>query len=155
MDVQMDRSMYYEMTLEQRWEEIFGCENFEDGNRVVDFGVCVEKEMAAVLGKRVAVGERDVGDGFVWFSPARVGLSLAIVERIKWLEEKGGFEWVEEGKEKEVKVKRREEFDGVGIVWKRFGCYVLVERFVLKTMDATLVLSWEFRHTHQIRTKWE
>ncbi|CAK9316782.1 unnamed protein product [Citrullus colocynthis] len=155
VDVQMDRSMYYEMTLEQRWEEIFGCENFEDGNRVVDFGVCVEKEMAAVLGKRVAVGERDVGDGFVWFSPARVGLSLAIVERIKWLEEKVGFEWVEEGKEMEVKVKRREEFDGVGIVWKRFGCYVLVERFVLKRMDATLVLSWEFRHTHQIRAKWE
>ncbi|XP_038892947.1 uncharacterized protein LOC120081844 [Benincasa hispida] len=154
VDVQMDRSMYYEMTLEQSWEEIFECENFEDGNRVVEFGVSVEKEVVVVLGKTVAGGERDVGNGFVWFSPAKIGLSLAIVERIKWQEEEGGFEWVEEGKEKEVKVKRREEFEGVGIVWKRFGCYVLVERFVLKRLDGTLVLSWEFRHTHQIRTKW-
>ncbi|XP_022149024.1 uncharacterized protein LOC111017544 [Momordica charantia] len=92
---QMSNSPYYEMTLQQNWEEIFGCGNLEGGG--------VEREVAA--------------------SSTGVGLSLAVVER-------GGFEWRGE-REMKVKVKRRAEYEGV-VEWSRIGCYVLVERFVLK-----------------------
>lgn len=51
-------------------------------------------------------------------------------------------------------MKRIEEFGGVG-EWRKFGCYVLVERFVLKRMDGSLVLTYDFKHTHHVRTKWE
>jgi hypothetical protein len=51
-------------------------------------------------------------------------------------------------------VKRVEEFGGDG-GWKKFGCYVLVERFVLRRMDGSLVLTNDFKHTHQVRSKWE
>ncbi|TQD75209.1 hypothetical protein C1H46_039250 [Malus baccata] len=47
-----------------------------------------------------------------------------------------------------------EEFGGV-YKWRKFGCYVLVERFVLKRMDGSLVLTYDFRHTHHIRSTWE
>uniref|UniRef100_A0A0A0KQZ6 Uncharacterized protein n=2 Tax=Cucumis sativus TaxID=3659 RepID=A0A0A0KQZ6_CUCSA len=151
VDSQIKNSPYYEMTLQQNWVEVFGCGN-NSGGRGVELDVLVEKEVVSVAG-RVVAGV-NIGDGAAWFGSSRVGLSMAIVERIKWEEEKGGFEWVREGGEKEVKVKRREEFEGVGM-WRRFGCYVLVERFELRRMDGTLVLSWEFRHTNQIRTKWE
>ncbi|KAI4357910.1 hypothetical protein L6164_001826 [Bauhinia variegata] len=82
---------------------------------------------------------------------ASVGLSTAIVERMKWEQERSG--WIE-GKEKEVRVERVEELKG-NSGWKKFGCYVLVESFVLKRLDGSLVLTYSFRHTHQIRTKWE
>ena len=61
------------------------------------------------------------------------------------------------GEKRKVVVNRREEFDGVmdGGGWKRFGCYVLVERFVLRTMDGSVVLTYDFKHTHHIRSKWE
>jgi hypothetical protein len=53
-----------------------------------------------------------------------------------------------------VSVKRTEEFDGKG-EWRKFGCYVLVERFALKRMDGNVVLTFDFRHPLQIRSKWE
>ncbi|XP_022981544.1 uncharacterized protein LOC111480602 [Cucurbita maxima] len=152
VDYQINNSPYYEMTLEQSWEDIFWCGNYRNAGRGVDVDVSVKKEVVSVEGK--AVGGVSVSDGVAWLVPTRVGLSLAVVGRMRWEEQRGGFEWVGEGGEKEVKVKRREEFEGVGM-WKRFGCYVLVERFVLKRRDGSLVLTWEFRHTHQIRTKWE
>ncbi|XP_022149086.1 uncharacterized protein LOC111017584 [Momordica charantia] len=149
---QVSNSPYYEMTLQQSWEEIFGCGNLGGGERGVDFDVSVEKEVILIAGQRT--DGREVGDGVVWFGSWGVGLSLAIVERVKWEEERAGFEFGKEKEKKYVKVKRREEYGGVG-EWKRFGCYVLIERFVLKRMDGSLVLTWEFKHTHQIRTKWE
>lgn len=63
---------------------------------------------------------------------------------------------MQEGEEKKVRVvKERLKFKEMGKRWKRFGCYVLVERFVVKRMDGSLVLTWEFRHTHQLTAKWE
>ncbi|XP_022945417.1 uncharacterized protein LOC111449654 [Cucurbita moschata] len=150
---QMSNSPYYEMTLRRDWFEIFGCESSGEGNNGVDVDVYVEREVASVAGG-AAARRRYGGDGFVWFEAAGVGLSTAIVERVKWEEGREGFGWVEEGEEKKIRVRRREELKGVGI-WRRFGCYVLVERFVLKRMDGSVVLTWEFRHTHQLTTKWE
>ncbi|KAH7515383.1 hypothetical protein FEM48_Zijuj10G0020600 [Ziziphus jujuba var. spinosa] len=117
---------------------------------VVD--VSIEREEVAIGGRKdggVHV-ERDGFNGLMWSKGdgISVGLSLVILERMEWEEKR--FGWVG-GKEKEVRVKKVEEFGE----WKKFGCYVLVERFVLKRMDGSLVLTYDFRHTNQIRSRWE
>lgn len=56
----------------------------------------------------------------------------------------------------EKRVNKVEEFGGkMKSEWREFCCYVLVERFVLKRRDGSLVLTCDFRHTHQIRSRWE
>ena len=119
----------------------------------------VQREVVTVGGREAVVDERNVGDGVVWFRSSSnlgeetsVALSLAIVERMKWEQKRVG--WIG-GNGKRVTVKRVEEFAGIG-GWKKFGCYVLVERFVLKRLNGSLVvLNYDFKHTHQIRCKWE
>ncbi|KAG7013091.1 hypothetical protein SDJN02_25847, partial [Cucurbita argyrosperma subsp. argyrosperma] len=148
---QMRSSPYYEMTLEQHWEEVFGCYN--EGGLVgngVEVDVYVKRQGVFVGG--VAAERVVVDGGVVWFGEREVGVSTAVVERVKWEEERGGFKWG--GHEEVERVVRREAFEGLG-VWRRFGCYALVERFVLKRMDGSVVLTWDFTHTHQIRIKWE
>lgn len=157
---QLEMSPYYQMTLEQRWEEIFSCEN--DGG----FGNSVVVD--AVVGREmVRLGEDDdereawcdegdnVNGGIVWFRSGEVsvGLSVAIVEKMKWVQEKFGWN-VKESKQGRLILKREEEFRGVG-EWRKFGCFVLVERFVLRRMDGSLVLTYDFKHTSEIRSKWE
>jgi hypothetical protein len=153
------KSIYYEMRLEQKWEQVFSCENnYSHGNTVV-VDALVQREVVTVGGREAVVDERSVGDGVVWFrSSSNVGeetsvaLNLAIIERMKWEQKRVG--WIG-GNGKRVTVKRVEEFAGIG-GWKKFGCYVLVERFVLKRLNGSLVvLNYDFKHTHQIRCKWE
>lgn len=157
---QMNVSMYYEMTLEQRWEQILSCGNSynEDNCAVVD--VTVQTELVSLAGDMEAVPHDNINvvDGVIWFRTSNnvgeeisLGLSTKITERMKWEQERFGFIGENEG---QVSVKRVEEFRGVGD-WRKFGCYVLVERFVLKRMDGSLVLTYDFKHSHQIRTKWE
>ncbi|XP_061986051.1 uncharacterized protein LOC133704984 [Populus nigra] len=155
---QLIASRYYEMTLEQRWELIFACENsVSEGNSVIVDAV-VQREVIAVAGREVEPDERNLVDGIMWFrsssnggGEASVGLSLEVVERMKWEQERAG--WLG-GNESYATVKRVEEFGGIG-GWKKLGCYVLVERFVLRRMDGSLVLTYDFKHTHQIRSKWK
>ncbi|CAN1296168.1 hypothetical protein LINPERPRIM_LOCUS23052 [Linum perenne] len=55
-----------------------------------------------------------------------------------------------------VKLMKRVEFEGGAVkIWKRFGYFVLVERFVLRRIDGSFLMSYEFKHLHQFRTKWE
>lgn len=155
------RSMFYEITLEQNWEQIFACDEktaTNGGNSVVVDAV-VKSEVVVVGEKDAVADERDLAAGVLWFRSVdnlgvetSIGLSLALVERMKWEQERVGHVV---GKEKEARVEKREEFCGESSEWKRFGCYVLVERFVLKRMDGSLALTHDFRHIHQIRTKWE
>ncbi|CAM8881696.1 unnamed protein product [Rhodiola kirilowii] len=77
-----------------------------------------------------------------------IGLSVGLVERMKWEQSSAG--WVDRGGGDEVIRVRVEERYG----WRRFGVYVLVERFVLKRMNGSLVLTHDFYHTHQKKTKW-
>ena len=155
---QVSISRYYGMKLEQRWEQIFASEyNSSDGYSVVVNAV-VQRETVAVAGREAAPDSRNTVDGVMWFRSSgdvgggtSVGLSLEIVEGMKWERERGG--WLG-GDETEVTVKRVEGFGGIG-GWKKFGCYVLVERFVLTRMDGSLVLTYDIKHTHQIRSKWE
>ncbi|KAJ9708030.1 hypothetical protein PVL29_000204 [Vitis rotundifolia] len=152
---QAKRSVYYEMTLEQKWEQIFACENsYNEGNNTVAVDVVVQGEVVAVAGGETVHDERNVVDGVMWFrssSGASVGLRLDIIERMKWEQVRAGWDGE---KKKEVRVERAEEYGGTG-GWRKFGCYVLVETFVLKRMDGSLVLSHGFKHTHQIKCRWE
>ncbi|VVA35352.1 PREDICTED: (DUF1262) [Prunus dulcis] len=159
---QMKKCMFYEISLEQRWEKIFDSinENVEGKNKGAVFvDAFVQREVVFVGGSEAIWDERNVsGEGFMLFKSfdgvgreTSVGLSMKIVERMKWEQERVG--WVG-GNERRVKVERVEEFGGTGGRWKRFGCYVLVERFVLKRMSIAL-LAYDFKHTHQIRSKWE
>lgn len=153
---QMKMSVFYELTLEQRWEKIFSKEN--SGKDVVFVDVNVQTEVAKVAGKDAVWDENGVVDGVLWYksfddagAETSVGLSMEIVEGMKWEQQRVG--WVA-GNMRQVRVERVEEFGGT-YKWKKLGCYVLVESFVLKRMDRRLMLTCDYRHTNQIRGKWE
>nr|XP_017216964.1 PREDICTED: uncharacterized protein LOC108194514 [Daucus carota subsp. sativus] len=155
---QMENSMFYEMTLEQRWDQIFERDNIDDG-KVAMVDAVVQTEIVLVGGREAVWNKMNVVDNTVRFKSFRsqgekevsVGLSLEIVERMKWEEERVGWVGGDEGK---VRVNRVEEFGGGAEGWKKFGCYVLVESFVLKRMDGSLVMTCDFKHCHQIKCLW-
>ncbi|GMP58697.1 hypothetical protein CsSME_00022280 [Camellia sinensis var. sinensis] len=156
---QMKISMFYEMTLEQRWEQIFTCENGYNQGNVVSVDVTVQRERVIVVGREAVWDDNNVANGVIWFTSfggvgeeVNIGLSSLIVDRMKWEQERGGWPRSEK---KQVRVNKT-EYAGIGVGgWSRFGCYVLVERFVLKRMDGSVVLTYDFKHTHVIRSKWE
>ncbi|KAK9064653.1 hypothetical protein SSX86_016035 [Deinandra increscens subsp. villosa] len=167
---QVKKSVFYEMTLEQRWERVFEHEKKHD-NEGDDVSVEASFHSEAVFvgesRNEAKWDERKVVDGnykyssniltVIWFTclggdnekKESVGLNLAIVERMRWEEEKVG--WVGGG---EKMIERMERFERIG-GWKKYGCYVLVERFVLKRMDGSLVLTYDFGHSHQIKSIFE
>jgi len=149
---QMKKSVFYELTLEQRWEKIFSKENSGEGGMLVD--VIIQTEVAKVEGKDAVWDENRLVDGVLWFKSVEeksVGLSLEVVEAMKW--EQRRFGW-NAGNGRQVRVTKVEEFDGAN-KWKKFSSYVLVESFLLKRMDGKLMLTYDYRHSHQIRSKWE
>ncbi|CAK7325114.1 unnamed protein product [Dovyalis caffra] len=149
--------MFYEMTLKQKWVRLFSCSNSDDfvtGDSVA-VDVNVETEVIDVLGMGTC-RSRKVTGGTTWFAAldkegvaASVGLDRVIIEKI--IGDQESFGWV---KEKD-KVKKVAKFEGKSGDWKKFGCYVLVERYVLRGRNRRLVLTYEFRHTHKISCKWE
>ncbi|XP_021718270.1 uncharacterized protein LOC110686003 [Chenopodium quinoa] len=157
--VQIKNSIYYEMTLEQRWERIFTAERSNnDQEKTVIVNAMVPAEVVRIAGQLEAQEEMIDGRGVVWYKAIdgsgtvyRTGLSSLIVERIMW--EEGRLGWTKE-KEKWINVVKEEKYEGI-TDWKTFGCYLLVESFVLKRGDGRNVLTYDFRHTHQIRSKWE
>ncbi|KAL0001084.1 hypothetical protein SO802_014865 [Lithocarpus litseifolius] len=153
---QMSTSMYYEMKLEQKWEQIFACENNDNQGNVVVVDVVLPREVISISGREVVDG--NVAYGVMLFKSfnrgreIRVGLNLEVIERMKWEQERVGWVW---GNDRQVSLKRVEEFERMG-QWSKFGCYILVERFVLiKRMDGSLVLTYDFNHIDKIRNKWE
>ncbi|KAJ4962043.1 hypothetical protein NE237_021953 [Protea cynaroides] len=149
---QMKRSMFYEITLEQQWKQIYQCENNLDNHNFVAVDVSVQREAALLFGREALHNQTNVTEGVIWFSTvngaaaggvsSKVRLSSAVVERMRWEQERVG--WVG-GKEKQVRVDRVEEFQGGKNGWKKYSCYVLVERSVFKRMDGSLLLTYEFR----------
>ncbi|KAG6654036.1 uncharacterized protein LOC122309164 [Carya illinoinensis] len=154
---QMTRSMYYKITLEQKWEQLFSCEKSESQSNAVVVDAVVQREEVLIAGMKVV--DLNVVDEVMWFKSfgngggeVRVGLSMLVVERMKWEQIRVG--WVG-GNERQVALKRVEEFGGSAGEWMKFGLYVLVERFVVKRMDGSLVLTYDFKHINQTRAKWE
>ncbi|XP_068643900.1 uncharacterized protein [Aristolochia californica] len=156
---QMERSIFYEINLEQYWEQVFGCKNSDnDEGNAVTVNTSLQREVVRLCGEEeVMAQDISVGDGWVWFRTQNsgveksVGLTLPVLERMRWEAKRGG--WVER-EEREERIKRVVEFKGKG-GWSSYGCYVLVERFVLKRIDGNLVLTYDFRHTHGFESKWE
>ncbi|KAG7646181.1 hypothetical protein AtNW77_Chr1g0014771 [Arabidopsis thaliana] len=155
---QMYKSMYYSMTLQQRFEEVFFCENVGNNKRfevVVD--VEVETEVVKLEGERIARETQGVNsDGVVWFNSSgneKIGLGSVVLERMKWEEER--FGWLNKGYEQRSSIKRTERFEGGGPYWKSYRCYVLVETFELKRTDGSLVLTYEFKHVDKLKSKWD
>ncbi|CAA7039293.1 unnamed protein product [Microthlaspi erraticum] len=153
---QMKRSMYYSMTLHQRFEEVFFCENVDDKQFEVVVDVEVETEVVKLEGEKIARENKGVdSDGVVWFSTVsgtgqeKVGLGSVVLERMKWEEERFGWSKMSSN------IKRSERFEGGSSHWKSYRCYVLVESFVLKRIDESLVLTYEFKHVDKLKSKWD
>ncbi|WOH07769.1 hypothetical protein DCAR_0727203 [Daucus carota subsp. sativus] len=154
---QMTNSIIYEMILEQRWEQIFERDNVDHGN-VVMVDAVVLREVVSVGGREAVWYEKNAVDyKTIWFASlgreeVSVGLRIEIFERMKWEEERVG--WVG-NEERVVRVNRVVEFAGGAQGWRKLRCYVLVERFVLKRMDGSLVMTYDFKHTHQLNCMWD
>ncbi|KAL9325043.1 hypothetical protein ACSQ67_005688 [Phaseolus vulgaris] len=153
---EMRKPMFYEMTLEQKWEQIFSCGNENEAAKTVIVDAVVQKEVVVIGGWEMH--EMDTAEGFVWFHSLNnvgekrsVGLSSAVVERMEWEQKRVGWNG---GKEKQIRVKKVEEFKGAK-GWTKFGCYVLVETFVLKALDGSTLLTYAFKHHDELRSKWE
>ncbi|EFH69013.1 predicted protein [Arabidopsis lyrata subsp. lyrata] len=138
---QIKRSMYYSMTLEQRWEEVFSYENDKSENRDVVVDVELDTEVVKVDGQEIARGVE--ANGFVWFGVGeqKIGLGSVVVERMKWEEER--FGWTGKGDQERSMTVERVEKSTYGSFWKSYHCYVLIESFVLKRMDKSLVLTYD------------
>ncbi|CAL9167451.1 unnamed protein product [Musa hybrid cultivar] len=153
---QMKRSMFYEISLEQFWQKVYACENHSGHDKVVEVNALFGSLLVMMDGGKEVVQDRTVhgDDGMVWFKPLDsrakgIGLSLAVWERIKWEQGRGG--WIADEEERMV---RLEQYEGMNR-WKKFACYVLVERFVVKRIDGSLVLTFDFRHSIKVRSKWD
>ncbi|CAH2037926.1 unnamed protein product [Thlaspi arvense] len=151
---QLKSSTYYSMTLYQKWEEVYSCENTYKENREVVVDVEVEPEVVKLAGQEIGKKTTSVDEnGVVWFedSDKKIGLRSVVTERMKWEEER--FGWKNE--QQRAVVKRSERFSEGGSSWKIYRCYVLVESFVLRRMDESLVLTFEFRHVDKLKSKRE
>ncbi|XXG55308.1 hypothetical protein AAC387_Pa03g3006 [Persea americana] len=132
------------------------CKNDGSRGNVVEVNATLQRQSVGLFGEEAMQEDTHMADGMMWFHPlsdmreGRVGLNWAIVERMVWEEAKGGWEVRMEGA---VRIERVEEFHRSG--WKKVGCYVLVERFALRRLDGSLVLTYDFRHTHRVHSKWE
>ncbi|RDX84452.1 hypothetical protein CR513_34493, partial [Mucuna pruriens] len=100
------------------------------------------KEAVKVAGRDAVWDENGVVDRVLWFRSfddvgreISVGLSLEVVERMKWEEERVGWK-ASNGRQESVM--RVEEFRGT-TKWDKFGCYMLVESFSLFSLKQ----AWE------------
>ncbi|KAL6969725.1 hypothetical protein U1Q18_029435, partial [Sarracenia purpurea var. burkii] len=113
---QMKNTIFYEMTLEQRWEQIFTFKKDLGQGNSVSLEVEVQREVV-LIGDREAVWDDTEmgGGGMIWFrsfgggGEVNIGLSSLIVDRMKWEQERVGRV---RGGERQVRVKRTEEFEG-------------------------------------------
>ncbi|RCV31032.1 LOW QUALITY PROTEIN: hypothetical protein SETIT_6G143800v2 [Setaria italica] len=125
---------FYEVTLEQRWEPVRpdaggGVSKLASKKALV--GGIVEAEQESLNSRH--------GDAYVWFRAAAtgqmVGVCTSMWERMRWEQCRGG--WVDE-----------EEDAG-----KVAGGSVLAERFVMKRLDGSVVVAFDFVHFNKVRAK--
>uniref|UniRef100_A0A0E0M6Y9 Uncharacterized protein n=1 Tax=Oryza punctata TaxID=4537 RepID=A0A0E0M6Y9_ORYPU len=163
------RCMFFRMTLEQSWKQIYNCTREDTTTthqlpapaQVVTVTATVRRS-TPLLGGTYPVQEVDA-DGVKWFRPATtaavpavgaLGLDMVVWERMIWELERGG--WVAGDEVERIERVERCDVDGMqGRQWDKFGCYMLVETFVLTRMDGSVALSYQFCHTDKISAQWE
>ncbi|KAL6598544.1 hypothetical protein ACP70R_046243 [Stipagrostis hirtigluma subsp. patula] len=138
---QMSRSAFYEVVLEQRWEPVP-----EQGHGVPKLASKTAFIGGSVEAKQEPQSPRR-GDAYVWFRAAaaaaaagqRFGVCTSVWERMLSEEHNGG--WVDKEDEEE------EESGKVS------GGEVLVERFLMKRMDGSVAMVFDFVHLDKVRAK--
>ncbi|GJN16263.1 hypothetical protein PR202_gb03309 [Eleusine coracana subsp. coracana] len=133
---QMNRSVFYEVTLELRWEPVHAL-SAGGGSKLTS--------KKALIGGSVVARQESTGSSrrddetYVWFrAPAtrrRIGLCTSVWERMRWEEYRGG--WVD-------------EVDDAEKVAAGGGDSVLVERFVFKRMDGSVAVAFDFVHLNKM-----
>ncbi|KAK3123391.1 hypothetical protein QOZ80_8AG0629880 [Eleusine coracana subsp. coracana] len=129
---QMNRSMFYEVVLEQRWETV----HLHGGSKLATKHVFLDGSIKA---DQEAETAHQHNDGYVYFRTSegqRLGVCTMLWERMLWEEHRNG--WVDE-------VDDAGKFSGVESV--------LVEKFMLKRMDGSVAAAFDFLHLNKIRTK--
>ncbi|KAF8697418.1 hypothetical protein HU200_036018 [Digitaria exilis] len=126
----MGRGAFYEVVLEQRWEPMHGdaVRHGDDSSKLA---------MKVLIGGSIEVRSEDAlsslqGATYMWFVAAtgqKVGVCTMVCERMLWEVTKAG--WVDEEKD-------------AGRV--AHESMVLVERFVVKRMDGSVVVAIDFVH---------
>ncbi|KAI4366737.1 hypothetical protein MLD38_022577 [Melastoma candidum] len=161
---QMKRSMFYKMVLQQRWEKIYTCKSMTYQTNEITINVNVQTEDITIFGMKAKKDDIRGLEDMVWFRAGqtdeiswrgiRWGMSTAIFEKMKWVQEEGGYVYDEN--------RAMVENVAVAVDMKRgtgpsqgFSCYVLVESFVLTRLDGSTVMTYEFWHTQKTRTKWD
>ncbi|KAG2259813.1 hypothetical protein Bca4012_096788 [Brassica carinata] len=150
------KTTYYPMSLYQRWEEVYCCENAYKDNREVVVTVQVEPLVVKLEGHETVEDKRgssDIENMVVWFEVTnkRLGLKIAVIERMKM--EELNFGWGSDPQE--TMIERSSRFNGGDSNWKSYRLYVLVESFVLKRRDESVLVTYEFRHANKLNAKWE
>ncbi|KAJ8546273.1 hypothetical protein K7X08_018856 [Anisodus acutangulus] len=159
---QMNKSLFYEVTLKCWWEQIFSCENEKRRNRAhVEVDARVRK-LLTLIGGTEAVKDEEGSGGVVWFRVKeefrnkciveKVGLNSVVIEKMRWIQERRG--WFDGG-ESDVRVEGVEEIESENGYWRKFSCYVLVESFVFRRMDGSLLINFNFKNTQKIVCQWE
>uniref|UniRef100_A0A0E0AVA3 Uncharacterized protein n=1 Tax=Oryza glumipatula TaxID=40148 RepID=A0A0E0AVA3_9ORYZ len=134
LKAQMDRSTFYEIVLEQRWEEAMGgaAPAATMASKRVLVGGSVEGKQEAVTAASARTGGGG-GDG--------VGVHASLWEKMVWEEQRGG--WVAD-----------EEVGGGGVRKTMSGGAggrsVLVERFAVRRLDGSVVVAFDFSHVNKI-----
>ncbi|CAN6448625.1 unnamed protein product [Victoria cruziana] len=150
---QMKESLLYRMRLEQQWVEIFSVQNHHK-SIYAPVKTSFRTEEALIGEDKYTVTESDMTDGMLvlrgrteFGTLVGMGLSQEIIEKMR--NEQGRARQEED----QVTVKR--VFECENNDWVNFGCYVLEERYVLRRMDGTVMLTYIFRDHRQIKSKWE
>ncbi|KAH0668497.1 hypothetical protein KY289_022990 [Solanum tuberosum] len=134
------------------------CQNdkINEGNSVL-VDVALDTQVVLIAGTDKATwDDRNVMEGVIWFKSygkdgnevASLGLRHEIVERMKWEQQRGG--WQNQGRIKQVEENRENSNR-----WRRLSCYVLVERFVLRRMDRSVVMTYDFKHIDKVKSIWD
>ncbi|CAO2201713.1 unnamed protein product [Urochloa humidicola] len=137
---QVDRSLLYVVVLEQRWEPVHGdaVRHGRDISKVASRKVLISGSVEAKSEAMRSWHDDDDGDTYMWFAAAtgeRVGVCTIVWERMLWEQSRGG--WVDEAME-------------AGSV--AYGL-VLVERFVVKRMDRSVVVAFDFVHHNKVKAE--
>ncbi|KAL4375840.1 hypothetical protein GQ457_02G038770 [Hibiscus cannabinus] len=123
LKAQMEKSLFYNVTLKRLWEKIYSWENDgkESKGNVVALDLEVKREVNFLFGVEVLKGDQIDHEGFIWFGSGgeKLGLSLAVSEAMRWLEE--SERWTD-GAERLVEIGIGRGGDGGR--WRRFACYV-------------------------------
>lgn len=153
-NIQLTETPFYKMELEKFWQEIYRTEVSAAGEDIlVQRTTRVEEPL--LFGAEVVEEIRE-DDGSVWMKGIMqrkgklegVRLSWPIIAKIRTDQGRQGLQ----ATNKDVRVEKLFNNSGTG---KKFVCYVVVERYILKRMDGSVALTYSFQNCNQIEGKWE